>query len=79
MMVDQSTTTTGCNNYCMYRLPCGYCKEMNSMCPFAGSGYIKITCGTSGTACVNGKTMEVSFGGDDNSVRIINKADNVII
>ena len=78
-MVDQSTTTTGCNNYCMYRLPCGYCKEMNSMCPF-GSGYMKITCATSGTCGVtSGSGVDVTFGSDNNSVHVINKAENVII
>ena len=77
MTVDSSVTSAP-YDYCMYRLPCGYCKEMNSMCPF-GSGYMKITCGTSGTTCVNGKTMDVSFGGDNNAVHVINKADNVII
>lgn len=25
------------NNYCMHRLPCGYCKELNRACPMIGS------------------------------------------
>ena len=45
-MSDSNTTnatnatnaTTACYGYCQYRLPCGYCKEIKSMCPYAGSG-----------------------------------------
>lgn len=38
-----NSMTTACYGYCQYRLPCGYCKEMKSMCPYAGSGCMKIT------------------------------------
>lgn len=75
--------TTAYYGYCQYRLPCGYCKEMKSMCPYAGSGGFKITCATSGTTCgsgsANSKTMEVSFGGDNNAIHVINKAENVTL
>lgn len=44
--VDNSTTA--CYGYCQYRLPCGYCTEMKSMCFYGGFGGMKITCdGTS--------------------------------
>lgn len=39
-----SNSTTACYGYCQYRLPCGYCKEMKSTCPYAGLSYMKITC-----------------------------------
>lgn len=69
--------TTAYYGYCQYRLPCGYCKEMKSMCPYAGSGTIKITCGTT---CLDndGKTMQVNYC-DNNAIRIINKAENVTL
>lgn len=75
-MVDPSVTSA-CTSYCMYRLPCGYCKEMQSMCPYAGSGYMKITCGACGVT--SGSGVDVTFGSDNNSVHVINKAENVII
>lgn len=80
--MENLNTTTSCYGYCQYRLPCGYCKEMQSICPY-GSGTIKITCGTSGTTCgsgsANSKAVKVSFGGDNNAIHVINKADNVTI
>lgn len=49
-----SNSTTACYGYCQYRLPCGYCKEMKSICPYAGPGGLKITCdGGSGSIPLN--------------------------
>lgn len=47
--ISTESNTTACYGYCQYRLPCGYCKEMKSMCPFCGSGTVSITWGTSCT------------------------------
>ena len=47
--ISTESNTAACYGYCQYRLPCGYCKEMGSMCPFFGSRTVTITCGTTGT------------------------------
>lgn len=64
-MSDINTAPTACYGYCQYRLPCGYCKEMQSVCPYAGYGGIKITCETSPT--------------EVNAIHVINKAENVTL
>lgn len=49
-MTNTSTANWNYNNdYCQYRLPCGYCKELNRACPMIGS----TTTGSVGTVIIN--------------------------
>lgn len=36
-MTSTATNANWDDNYCMHRLPCGYCKELNRACPMIGS------------------------------------------
>lgn len=54
--------------YCQYRLPCGYCKELQRTCPYTSTTTITYSGST-----LNNVTV------DNNAAHIINKAENVII
>ena len=38
------TTTPSWHNYCSWRLPCGLCRQTNTVCPYYTNS-IEITCG----------------------------------
>lgn len=48
-----NTSGTWSSGWCMYRLPCGYCTQLDRPCPMQGSGYTptwkyEITCKADG-------------------------------
>ena len=49
-----NNTANWCGNWCPYRLPCGWCKEMNAPCRNTGGGTV-VWNTTTGTTVLNGE------------------------